>query len=103
MVEGEGALEAVSGDVPRVPVPADVVDQHINPGKGLEHLGSKPSHLHLGGKVGDENVHPPTAGGPDLLRRAFGALAVAPGDRKVRTPRGQAQGDGLADAAASGR
>ena len=38
VVEREGALEAVGGDVPGVPVPADVVDQHVDPGRPCEHL-----------------------------------------------------------------
>src|ERR1039458_7467551 len=48
MVEGEGALEPVSGDVPGVPVPADVVDQNIDPGQALEYLVSQQSHLRPG-------------------------------------------------------
>ena len=40
MVDSEGALEPVSGYVPGVPVPADVVHQHIDPGKPVQHLDS---------------------------------------------------------------
>ena len=72
MVEREGALEPVSGDVPGVPVPADVVDQHIDPGKVLEHLAGQPPHLRLGGQVRDEHVHLPAAGRADLAGRVLG-------------------------------
>src|SRR3954447_3061212 len=33
--EGEGAFEPVGGDVPAVPVAADIVDQHVEPGNVL--------------------------------------------------------------------
>src|SRR6266540_1538634 len=101
MVEGEGALEPVSGDVPGVPVPPDVVDQHIDPGEALEYLVSQPPHLRLAGQVRDEHVHLPAAGCADLASRALGAPAVPASDRQVRTHRGQAQGGRPADAAAA--
>src|SRR5438552_10644693 len=47
MVESEGTLQPVSGDVPRVPVTADVVDQHMYPREGLEYLISQPPNLRL--------------------------------------------------------
>src|ERR1022692_4537566 len=62
MVEGKGALEPVSGDVPGVPVPTDVVDQYIDPGKAPEYLVSQSAHLRLAGQVRDEHVHRPAAG-----------------------------------------
>src|SRR5271166_203107 len=46
---------AVSGDVPGVPVPADVVDQYVDPGQPPEYLASQPPHPRL---VRDENVPP---------------------------------------------
>jgi hypothetical protein len=98
MVEGEGVLEPVSGDVPGVPVPPDVVDQHIDPGEALEYLLSQPAHLRLGGQVRDEHVHLPAAGRADLPSGALGALLVPAGDREVRTHSGQAQGGRSADA-----
>ena len=101
MVEGEGVLEPVGGDVPGVPVAADVVDQHIDPGEALEHLGSQPPHLRLGGEVRDEHVHVAAAGGADLASRVLGALAVPAGDREVRTHRRQAEGGRFADASAA--
>ena len=98
MVEGEGALEPVSGDMPGVPVPPGVVNQHIDPGKALERLVSQPPHLRLGGQVRDEHVHLPAAGRADLASRVLAAPAVPAGDREVRAHRGQAQGGRLADA-----
>ena len=99
MVEGEGALEPVGGDVPGVPVAADVVDQHVEPGQALEYLGGQPAHLRLGGEVGDEHVDLPAAGCADLAGRGLGASAVPAGDRQVRAHRGQAERGRLADAA----
>jgi hypothetical protein len=84
--------------VPGVPVPADVVDQHIDPRQGLEYLLGQPSYLCLGGQVGDEHVDLPTAGCADLPGRVLGAPAVATGDRQVCTHRGQAQSGRLTDA-----
>ena len=101
VVKGEGAFEAVGGDMPAVPVPPDVVDQHIDSGKALKYLVGQPPHLRLGGQVGDEDVYRPAARGTDLSSRAIGALAVSAGDREVCTHGGQAQRGGLADAAAA--
>jgi hypothetical protein len=95
MIDGEGSLQPVGGGVPGVPVPADVVDQHIDPRKGLEYLLGQPSYLCLGGQVGDEHVDLPTAGCADLPRRVLGAPSVATGDRQARTHRGQAQSGAL--------
>ena len=100
MVEREGVLEPVSGDVSGVPEAPDVVDQHIDPGKALEYLVGQPSHFRLGGQVRDEHVHRPATRVADLASRALGAVAVAAGDREVRTQRGQAQGGRFADASA---
>lgn len=68
MVEGEGALEALSRDVPGVPVATDVIDQHVDPGKALQHFGSEPPHLGLGGQVRHEHIDRPTPGCADLAR-----------------------------------
>ena len=35
MVEGDGALQPAGGDMAGVPVPLDVVDQHLDPRKAL--------------------------------------------------------------------
>jgi hypothetical protein len=91
MVEGEGALKPVSGDVPGVPVPSDVVDQHVDPGKPLEYLVSQPPHLRLGGQVRDEHGHLPAAGCAQLGSRVLGAPTVPARDRQVRTHHGQTQ------------
>jgi hypothetical protein len=48
VVEREGALEPVSGDVRGVPVATDVVDQYVDPGEALEHLAGQPPDLRLG-------------------------------------------------------
>src|SRR5690348_8566306 len=63
MVDGERALQSVSGDVPRIPVAADIVDQHMDPREGLENLTSQPPNLRLRRQVREEHVHcsPPAA------------------------------------------
>src|SRR5688500_4438798 len=101
MVEGEGVLEPVGSDVPGIPVAADVVDQHIEPGNAPEHLGSQPPHLRLGGEVRDEHVYVAVGGGADLACSVLGALAVPAGDRETRTHRRQTESGRLADASAA--
>jgi hypothetical protein len=81
VVEGEGAFEAVGGDMPSVPVPAHVVDQHIDAGKPLKYLVSELPHLCLDGQVGDEYVYRPAARGADISSRAVGPLAVTSSSR----------------------
>ena len=98
MVQGERALQPVGGDVPRVPVPTDVVHQHIELGQAVEDLVGQSPHLRLRRQVRDEHVHRPAAGCADLASRVLGALAVPAGDRHMRTHRGQAQGGRPADA-----
>ena len=98
MVDGEGPLEPVSGEVAGVPVPADVVDQHIDAWEPLEHFVGQSAHIGLGGVVGEEDVDLHTGRGADLPRRVLGAVGVPAGDRDVRTHFGQAQGGGPADA-----
>jgi hypothetical protein len=61
-----------------IPVPADVVDQHVDPRKLLEYLGSKPPHLRLRREVGNEHVHLLTTGCANLASRALGTLRVRP-------------------------
>jgi hypothetical protein len=101
MVEGKGALQPVRGLVPGVPAPADVVDQHLDPGTALEDLVGQPPHLRLGGEVGHEHLHRSAAGGAELASRALGALVVPAAGRQVRTHPGQAKGGRPADAAAA--
>jgi len=91
MVEGEGAFEPVCGDVPGVEVPADVVDQHMNPRKGLQQLLRHVSYVGLGGQVCDEEVDPPATGGADLPSRFFSAYPIPADDRQVGTHLGQAK------------
>src|SRR5438105_11506296 len=98
MIESEGALESVSGDVPSVPVAPNVVYQHVDRGKDLKDLIRQPTHVRLGRQVRDEHVHQPAAGCADLARRILGALAVAACNHEVRTEPGQAQCSRLADA-----
>ena len=45
MVDREGVLEPVGGDVAGIPVAADVVDQDVDPRKALAYLPSQPPHL----------------------------------------------------------
>src|ERR671939_82834 len=101
MIEGEGALDPVSGDVPRIPVAADIVDQHINPGQAVEYVVCQPPDLRLGGQVRDKHVHLTTASCADLAGRVIRAAAVAAGDREVGTHRGQPHGGRFADTSAS--
>jgi hypothetical protein len=101
MVDREGAFEPVRGDVPGVPVPADIVDQHIDPGEALQHLPSQPPHLRLGRQIRDEHVHLPAAGCPDLASRGVDAAGIPASDRQVRTHHGQAQRGRPTDAGAA--
>jgi hypothetical protein len=101
VVNGEGAFEAVGGDMPGVPVPAHVVDQHIDSGKALKYLVGQPPHLSLDGQVSDQDVYRPAARDTDLSSRALGPLAVSADDREMCTHGGQTQGSGLADATAA--
>jgi hypothetical protein len=98
MVEGECALEPVSGDVPGVPVAAGVIDQHIYPGQALEDLPGQPPYPGLGGQVRDEHVHLLSAGGADLAGGSFGAFSVPASDRKVRAQSSQPRGSRLLSA-----
>ena len=100
MIDGEGVLEPVGGEMSGVPVPADVVDQHIDPRKPLQRLLRQPAHLGLGRQVGDEHVDLATGGGLDLSGRLFGAVAVAASDREVCAEGSQSDSGRLADAAA---
>ena len=52
MVQGEGPFEPVSGDMAGGPVLPRVVDQYVDPGKPVEHLGGQASHPGLGGRSG---------------------------------------------------
>jgi hypothetical protein len=101
VVEGEGEGEAVGDDMPGLPVPAHVVDQHIDPQKPLKYLVSELPYLALDGQVGDQDVYRPATCGTDISSRAVGPLAVSADDREVCTHSGQTQGGGLADATAA--
>lgn len=100
MVEREGVLESVGGDVPMRPRPADVVDQHIQSRVRLEDLGGQSAHLGLGGHVRDEHVHRGVAALPsDVRRGCLGSPAVPAGDADSRTQGSQRGGSRHADAA----
>jgi hypothetical protein len=47
VVDGKGAFEPVSGEVPGVPVGPGIVDQHIKVGKGVKHFVGQPPHFRL--------------------------------------------------------
>ena len=98
MVEREGALETVGRDMSAVPVPADVVDQHIDAGVGLQHLTGQPPDLRLRREVCDEHIDARAGRGADLAGRPFGPLTVAAGDRHACPHRGKARGGRPADA-----
>src|SRR4051812_18273053 len=97
MVEGEGVLESVSGEVACVPVAAGVVDQYVDAWMTLEYLGGQSPHLLLGGQVGDERVDVVTARCPDLASRVFGTRRVSPGNQNVCPHRGQTKCGRFAD------
>jgi hypothetical protein len=48
VVERKRALKPIGRHLPRVPVTAHVVDQHIDPRTGLQHFRGHPSHLRQG-------------------------------------------------------
>jgi hypothetical protein len=83
MVEGEGALQPIGGEVSGIPEAASVVDQHIDSGKALEDLVGQPPHLRLVRQVGHEHLGLPPSGGVDLTGRAFGGHAVLATDRQA--------------------
>ncbi len=100
VVDGEGVFQAVHGDVPVGPEPADVVDQHVEAGVCLEHLRGEPAHLRLGGHVGDEHVHRVIARcRADVGCGGLGAGGVAPDDADSGAHSREPDGGGLADPA----
>jgi hypothetical protein len=103
VVEGEGVLESVGGDMPGVPVPAGVVDQHVDPGEAAEYLVGQAPHLGLGGQVGHERVDLTTGGRAELAGRCLRAPPVAARDRDVRADRGEAESGRPADPAGATR
>ena len=99
MVEGEGVLQPVCCDVPGVPVPPDVVDQHVEPGKDADDLLGQLPDLRLGGQISHEHIDCPTVRGLDLSGRVLRAGAVTAADRDVRPHAGQTHGSRPTDAA----
>ena len=57
VVEREGVLQAIGGDVPVRPEPADVVDQHVQPRIPLERFACEAAYFGLQREVGGECVH----------------------------------------------
>ncbi len=62
VVDGEGALQPVGGEVLGGPEPAHVVDQHIQPRVGAADRGGESAYPGLAGHVGGERVHRRVAG-----------------------------------------
>jgi hypothetical protein len=99
VVDREGALQAVGGEVPVGPEPADVVDQHIQPRVGAGHLRGQTAHPGLGGHVSGKGVHHWAARcGADAGRGRLGAGLITAGDADPGAQRGEPDGDGPADA-----
>ncbi len=73
MVEREGVLQAVGGDMPMGLEPADVVDQDVQPRVGVKHLSSQTAHPGLDGHVRGKAS---TAGLPSPARMAAAAALV---------------------------
>jgi hypothetical protein len=48
LVDGKRPLEPVHGQVTRVPVPAHVVDEHVDARKPIEHFVGYSAHFGLG-------------------------------------------------------
>jgi hypothetical protein len=99
VVEREGALQAIGGEVPVSPEPADVIDQHIQPRIGASHLGGQMAHPGLGGHVRGKGIHRRAARcGADAGRGRLGAGLIAAGDADPGAQGGEPDGGGLADA-----
>ena len=102
MVDGEGVLQAVGGDVPGGPEPAHVVDQHVQVWVPVQDLTGETVDLGLDGQVGREHVHGRAARcGADVASGGIGPGAVAANDAYSGTQGRQPGGGGLADAAGS--
>ena len=56
VIERERVLEAIGGHVAVRPEAADVVEQHVQPRIGGEHLVRQPPDLGLRRHVGDEDI-----------------------------------------------
>ena len=79
MVERNGAFQAVCGGAAGTPVATGVVDQHVGPRQGLEHLAGQPPHLRLGGQVREEYLEKFLPPAPPISRAAFLRCALGPG------------------------
>jgi len=99
VVEREGALQAVGGEVPVSPEPADIVNQHVQPRIGVSHLGGQAAHLcqdrHVGGKGVDGWA---ARCGADAGRGRLGTGLITAGDADPGAQCGEPDGGGLADA-----
>ena len=99
MIQREGTLQTVSGDVPVSPEPADVVDQHVQTRIGASHLGSQTAHLRLDGHVGDKDIHRcVTRRSADTGRGRHSTRLVAAGNADPGAQRGEPGGGSHADA-----
>ena len=81
VVDGEGVLQAVGGDVPGGPEPAHVVDQHVQARVRGEDLTGQTAHLGLDGQVGYEHIDGRVARRcADVASGGLGPGAVAAND-----------------------
>jgi len=99
-VEREGVLQAIGGDVPVSPEPADVVDQHVQPRVGVQYLSGQAAHPGLNRHVRGKGIHRwATRRGADACRGRLGAGRIPAGDADPGAQRGEPGGGGPADAA----
>src|ERR1700694_2516147 len=96
MVDGECLLQSVGRQVSVCPKPTDVVDQHVEPGVGVEDRDGESPDLGLGAHVGAERIdgmvsRGGTNGGGDL----FGPPEVATRDPDPGTDGRQPDRGGL--------
>ena len=81
VIERERVLQAVGGDVPVRPEPADVVDEHIQARVPVEHFAREASYFGLRRQVRGERVDRRVIRrGADVGRGRLRASDVAPGD-----------------------
>ena len=100
VVEREGVLHAIGGDVPVSPEPADVVDQHVQPRVGVQYLSGQTAHPGLNRHVRGKGIHRrATRGGADARRGRLGAGRIPAGDADPGAQRGEPDGGGPAYAA----
>ena len=85
VVDGEGALQSVGGEVPGGPEPAHVADPHIRPQVGAADRDGESAYPRLAGHVG-ERVHRRVAGFADIPVAAAWVRALSRPVIPMRAP-----------------